>query len=267
MTRQVCICLPSYKTMEPRMAFSVMSLIDRTKTAAMLDFGDAFIVHSRNKLADEFLRTGIEWCLTIDDDMVVPFGNAPLFNSFTGFNLSEHFAGLNAVDRLLSHNKTLVGGLYFGRWRHGKGMYGEGSDPQELKFAKRGPHDTCKPTRWVGTGCMLIHRNVFLDIEKKFPHLARGSDGKGGQWFTSSEHDLRLAAGAAIRALDEEHDEAKAVKLLKYALQVTKRHSSMGMGEDVQFCIRATQAGHHPHVDMGCLCGHIGSYCYGEPTK
>jgi hypothetical protein len=244
------------------MAFSVMSLIDRTKTAAMLDFGDAFIVHSRNKLADGFLRTKMEWMLTIDDDMVVPFGNAPLFNSFTSFNLPESYAGLNVIDRLLSHGKTLVGALYFGRWKHGKGVYGEGSDPQELKYAKSGPHNVCKPTRWVGTGCMLIHRSVFEDIEKKFPHLSRGADGKGGQWFTSSEHDLRIAAEKAVT-----QDPVVGMATIKAALAMSKRHSSLGMGEDVQFCVRATQAGHQPHVDMGCWAGHIGSYCYGEPTK
>lgn len=245
------------------MAFSVMSLIHPTKTAAMLDFGDAFIVHSRNKLADGFLRTGIEWCLTIDDDMVVPFGNAKLFNSFTGFRMHERFAGLNVVDRLLSHGKTLVGGLYFGRWRHGKGMYGEGGDSNELRYAKSGPHDVCKPTRWVGTGCMLIHRTVFLDIEKNFPHLARGQDGRGGQWFTSSEHDLR----AAFESVREQPDTVQAMKTIAAAADKGKRHSSMGMGEDVQFCIRATQSGHQPHVDLGCMCGHIGSYCYGEPAN
>lgn len=245
------------------MAFSVMSLIDRTRTAAMLDFGDAFIVHSRNKLAAGFLRTGIEWCLTIDDDMVVPFGNAPLFNSFTGFRLSERFAGLNVIDRLLSHGKSLVGGLYFSRWRNGKAVYGEGGDAQELTYARQGPHDVCKPTRWVGTGCMLIHRSVFLDIEKTFPHLARGADGKGGQWFTSSEHDLRAAAELAIKY----EDPSDGIAEIEKALNKSQRHSSMGMGEDVQFCVRAAQAGHQPHVDMGCLCGHIGSYCYGEPTK
>jgi hypothetical protein len=248
------------------MAFSVMSLLGRAKTAqtaSMLDFGDAFIVHSRNKLADQFLRTKMEWMLTIDDDMVVPFGNAQLFNSFTHFNLPERFAGLHVIDRLLSHGKTLVGALYIGRWEHGKAMYGEGCDPQELKYAKSGPHDVCKPTRWVGTGCKLIHRSVFEDIEKKFPHLARGANGLGGQWFTSSEHDLRAAVEKAIAMADP----AAAMRYISDALTVSKRNSSMGMGEDVQFCIRATQAGHQAHVDLGCLCGHIGSYCYGKPVK
>lgn len=247
------------------MAFSVMSLIHygRGKTAELLDFGDAFIVHSRNKLADGFLKTGIEWLLTIDDDMVVPFGNAPLFNSFTGFSLPQSFAGLNAIDRLLSNGKTLVGGLYFGRWNHGKPMYGEGNDPNEHKLARQGPRDLCKPTRWVGTGCMMIHRRVFLDIEKKFPHLARGEDGKGGQYFTSSEHDLIAAVDKAL----DNPDPVRAIQEIRNARTISKRHSSLGMGEDVQFCIRATQAGHQPHVDFGCYCGHIGSYCYGKPAK
>jgi hypothetical protein len=110
---------------------------------------------------------------------------------------------------------------------------------------------------------MLVHRSVFEDIEKKFPHLARGANGLGGQWFTSSEHDLRAAVEKAVAMADP----AAAMRFISDALTISKRNSSLGMGEDVQFCVRAAQAGHQPFVDMGCLCGHIGSYCYGKPTR
>jgi hypothetical protein len=40
------------------------------------------------------------------------------------------------------------------------------------------------------------------------------------------------------------------------------RNSQLGMGEDVQFCIRAAQAGHQPHVDLGVMCGHLGSMSF-----
>lgn len=242
------------------MAFSAMALINKNpgRTALALDFGDAFIVHCRNKIADHFLSTDLDWMLTIDDDTIVPFGNANLFNSFTRLNIASKFSGLDTLDRLLASGKTLVGALYFSRWPDGNPVYAEGADVQEKEFARKGPHDLVKPTRWVGTGCMLIHRSVFLDIEKKFPHLARGVDGKGGQWFTSSEHDLRVAVEKAMNLLDPQ----AALAVIRNALAVTRRNSSLGMGEDVQFCIRATQAGHQPHVDLGCRCGHIGTACY-----
>lgn len=264
--KKVCIVAPWYKTSEPRTAFSIMALLDRTKTAIMLDFGDAFIAHSRNKLADNFLKTKLEWMLTIDDDMVVPFGNPSIYRSFTGFTSPDRFAGFNSIDRLLSHGKTLVGALYFGRWKNGKPVYAEGSENKnEDEFVRRGPHDICKPTRWVGTGCMLIHRTVFTAIESKFPHLARKPDGTGGNWFTSSEHDLTNSVAEAVRKL-EQGDIDGALESLRTGQKRSRQFSGLGVGEDVVFCHRAAQAGHQPNVDLGLLCGHTGSYCYG-PAK
>lgn len=261
---KVCICLPWYRTADPRTTFSLLALLDRRKHLIALDFGDAFVAHARGKLADNFLKTSAEWMLTVDSDMVIPFSNPKLFRSFTGFNfLSDKWAGLNTVDRLISHGKTLVGALYFGRWPGGKAVYAEGSESaQEESFCRRGPHDLIKPTRWVGTGCMLVHRTVFTDIEKKFPNLARKADGTGGNWFTSSEHDVRSSVESALELDDPE--EIKSV--LKAGLNLSRRNSGLGMGEDVQFCIRAAQAGHQPFVDLGLMCGHVGDYSYG-PKK
>lgn len=264
--KKVCVALPWYKSTEPRTAFSIMALLDRSKTAVMLDFGDAFIAHSRNKLADSFLKGKMEWMLMVDDDMVLPFGNASLFRTFTGFHLADEFAGLNTIDRLLSHGKTLVGGLYFGRWANGKPVYaGAAESKLEEEFVRKGPQNLCQPTRWVGTGCLLIHRTVFTAIEAQFPHLARNAKGTGGNWFTSSEHDLTAAVSNAIRELElGEFDSA--LEILKTGQKRSRQFSGLGVGEDVVFCHRAAQSGHQPHVDLGLLCGHTGSFCYG-PKK
>jgi len=266
--RQVCILLPSYKTTNPRTEFSLLNLYDRTKMAVMLDFGDAMIAHSRNKLADRFLKSKIEWALTLDDDMVFPFGNAPLYNSFCRSTLSESFAGLHTVNRLLSHGKTLVGALYQGRWEHGKPVYAEAyHNKEEEAYARKAPHDLIKPTRWVGTGCLLIHRSVFLDIETHFPHLARNKDGDYGHWFTPSEHDLKESTQNALEVLDDPTISepvriAKARELIARGQALSRAHSSLGKGEDVSFCLRAAQSGHQPFVDMGLVCGHIGEHVF-----
>lgn len=266
---KVAILLPWYKTTNPLTAFSIFSILDRRQMAVLLNFGDAFVAHTRNKLACAFLKTDMDWSLSIDDDMVIPCGKAGWFNSHTGFNLPEEFAGMNTINRLMSHKKTLVGALYFGRWSQGKAVYGEAfSDKKEDAFARKGPYDVLKATRWVGTGCTLIHRSVFLDIEKEFPHLARNADGEKGHWFTSSEHDLRSSTQSAIDMLDDagvplEARVSEAKKLLLRGEHQTKHNSSLGMGEDVTFCIRAAQAGHQPHVDMGLVCGHMGHHVFG----
>lgn len=267
--KQVVITLPFYKSTNPATAFSIMGLIDRTKTKVMLRWGDAFIIHSRNVLADDFLKTGIEWQLTIDDDEIVPWGNAAWYRAFTGFDVPDKFAGLNTLDRLLSHGKTLVGGLYFGRWKGGKPVYAEGTDdPREAEYARRGPHDVCKPTRWVGTGCMLIHRSVYTDIEKHYPHLSRHPQRQNdGNWFTPDGGDVRRPFEEAMAVLNDtgpaESRASKALQIMENARRALG-NQGLGIGEDVSFCLRATDAGHQPHVDMGLLCGHVG-YCAWGP--
>lgn len=271
--KKVCIGLPFYKSTNPRTMFSIMALLDRTKTAIMLNHGDACVFHSRNTLVDNFLKSNMEWILMIDDDVIVPFSNAKLFNSFTGFNFPDKFAGFNTIDRLLSHGRTLVGGLYFGRQEFkSKPVYSEGAESkQEEDFVRRGPTDLVKPCRWVGTGCWLAHRTVFTDIEKKFPHLARNSSGLNGQWFSPSEAELRNAVTVALNELsgggDPEELREKVTRILEDGLKLSRKFSGVGTGEDVTACHRAAAAGHQPFVDLGLVCGHVGEAVFGPKQR
>jgi hypothetical protein len=265
--KKVMIVLPWHKQVSPMTSFCVSQLIDRRRTATMLNFGDAFVAHSRNTCADIFLQSPSDWVLMVDDDMILPFGNAEWFNAYTRFNLPEKFAGLNAIDRLMSHGKTLVGGLYFGRYHNAKAVYNEAmSHPQEAEFARTAPIDLVKPTKWVGTGCLLAHRSVFEDIEKRFPRLARGHGKKGGQWFTSTEASIMEQLERTKQVLTGPLTSEKAYKALEMVegMSAIARHeNALGCGEDVSFCLRASAAGHQPHVDMGLVCGHIGHCVFG----
>lgn len=268
-SKKVVVVLPWWKQVSPITAFCVAQLLDRRRTASMLNFGDAFVAHSRNSCVDAFLQTTCEWFLTIDDDMVVPFGNAAWFTEQTQFtDFPKEFLSLNALDRLMSHKKTLVGALYFGRHRYGPPVYNEGAASAiEAAYARRAPHDLIKPTRWVGTGCMLAHRSVFEDIEKRFPRLARQPGGPGGNWFTSTEASLlQQVCSIRDRLQGTTLDGNKAYEAfagLEDAIARAQAENSLGVGEDVSFCLRAAAAGHQPYVDMGLVCGHLGHFCYG----
>jgi hypothetical protein len=113
---------------------------------------------------------------------------------------------------------------------------------------------------------MLIHRSVYEDIEKKFPRLARKSDGRGGQWFSTSEHSV-MEQLEGLRKLLSEAPSAELAYRAKAQVEKlcsdARGNSTLSMGEDVQFCIRAREAGHQPYVDLGLLCGHIGQCVYG----
>jgi hypothetical protein len=267
--KKILLTLPWGKMTNPMTAFCVAQLCDKRRTSSLLNFGDAFVAHSRNSCADHFLKSGLEWQLTIDDDMLLPFGNAQWFNGFSGFNLPEPFASFNTIDRLMSHGKTLVGALYFGRHPNGPPVMNEGmANPQvAAKIRACVPKDELLPTRWVGTGCLLIHRSVYEDIEKRFPNLARGADKKGGQWFSSSEHTAMdwITKTRDLLSNGPMTGEkcVKAYEMLERAAAEARSNSSLGSGEDVQFCIRAKESGHQAYVDLGLLAGHIGHCIYG----
>lgn len=261
--KNVCLLLPWYKTTHPATALSLMAMLDRSKMGIIMAFGDAFISHSRNRLAADFLKTNCEWSFWADDDMVFPMGNAEWFNKVTGLNLSEKFAGMHTLNRLLSHQKKLVGGLYFGRHPQGKPMFAEGasSNMTAAEIRAIAPTDKILPTKWVATGCMLVHRTVYADISKQFPSI-------DGAWFSPSEHNLLENANAVVRifkdqSLGPQEKLSLATKELQDGLEKAKGWSKLGTGEDVIFCLRAFQAGHQPYVDLGAVCGHVGHAVYG----
>lgn len=266
---KVLITLPWQKHTHPATSFAVAMITDKRRASLAPCTGDAYVIHSRNTLADMFLASEFEWQLQLDDDMFFPYGDAASFKHYARFpNLPDQFAGFNTIDRLLSHGKTLIGGLYFGRHALGKPMYSEGCGTKvEAKFARSAPADLIKPTRWVATGCMLVHRSVYEDIEKRFPRLARRPDGKGGNWYSPSEH-------TAMDWIDKTRDMLskgpmtgdkafKAYEMLEIASAEAKANSSLGQGEDVAFCVRAKQSGHQPYVDFGLVCGHLGPQVWG----
>ncbi len=268
LTKKVLLILPSYKTVSPLTAICVAQLSDRRRVALMQNFDDAFVAHTRNNCANEFLKTDYEYALWIDDDMVVPCGAANWFKSYCGWpKFPDKFAGLNAIDRLLSHNKKIVGALYFGRRPGGPPVYAEGmGGGKEAEYARTAPHDLVKPTNWIGFGCTLTHRSVFEDIEKKFPDLARR--GKSGNWFTSSEHTLVYDLGQVRKMLSEGpmtgEKALKAYEMLEGAEKRRQAISGLGTGEDVIFCRRARECGHTVYVDLGLVCGHVGHRVYPE---
>jgi hypothetical protein len=271
--QKVAVLLPFYKNTNPRTAVCLFSLIDRAKVAVMTGFGDAFIVHTRNTLGNRFVQSGLEWSVWFDDDMVIPYGNAGWFNKATGFNFPDKFAGIHAINQLMSRGKTLIGGLYFGRHEmSGRPMYSGGNDPIEAAQAHNAPNDIVKPVNWVATGCLLAHRSVYLDIQKTFPTLAPQCKDDDGKWhfFSNSETDLTKAAVNAMAILsDEKASESarisSAMQILGHGHRAALANGRLKQGEDVTFCKRALESGHQPFVDFSVVCGHLGEFCFG-PT-
>lgn len=262
--RNVFICLPQYKATNPTTLFSLLALWNRSQMRCKMHFGDAFISHTRNKLASAFLDSGCEWSLWVDDDMVFPVGDAAWYNGITDMHLPASLAGEHTLNRLLKHGKTLVAGLYFGRSPRGKPMFYEGVNDPNIATRLRNPENLGQllATPWVGTGVCLIHRKVFEDIKAKFPHLApKPGSNDDFAFFTPSSDRVAFALAKA----DATKDAAEREAALAEAIKASKAYR-YGVGEDVTFCTRAGFAGHQPYVDTGLVCGHVGAATYG-PTN
>lgn len=229
--RDVCLCLPIIDSVPQPTVYSWMALVAKYRQALRYEMrgDDSDITRSRNHLAKRFLNTGATWSIWFDSDMVFPVGHAGIYATMTNMKqIPEKYLGYHTIERLISWNKTIVGGCYWDRRGGGKLIAG-GNQP----ILHAIPSDTIQGIAFVGTGCLAIHRQVFLDIASKFPEtMSNESLGNECGFFTQIQTPQRM------------------------------------LGEDESFAKRATDAGHPTFLDLGLLCGHIGcSNIHGIPAN
>jgi hypothetical protein len=231
--KKVCICTPWYKDTNPATAICIAATLGRyglEKIGWKYHFGDAMIVHSRGKVADKFLKSSAEWSFWVDDDIVFPIGMPSVTRELCHLPESypDSLLNFHALERLLSHDKPLVGGVYFGRQSKGRAYFSEASaDPSVNKLLKNPQYTPLLETKWVATGCMLVNRSVFEAIQKKFPELSPGEK----------------QAADSYRWVTDYWDYFDAME---------------GRGEDVSFCARARECGIQPYVDTSVRAFHVG---------
>lgn len=220
--RDVCLCLPVYNDVPFAHYFSMLTIVAKYRMALRINARgeDSMITRSRNHLAKRFLETGATWSIWFDSDMVFPFGHSGIYATMTNMrNVADKFLKLHTIERLISWNKTVVGGCYWDR--RGSGKLIAGSNQPILHSI---PSDTLQAITFNGTGCLAVHRQVFLDIAQKFPEtLSDNSMGNECGFFTNIQTPERM------------------------------------LGEDESFAKRATDSGHPTFLDLGLICGHVGT--------
>lgn len=157
--KDVCLCLPLYKPVEPETFISILAMWDRSKMRAEFKRSEAMVSITRNRLANKFLKTPCNWSFWIDHDVVIPCGNAGLYRFLLETDLPDQICGVNTIARLVSHGKSVVGGCYWDH--HGKGSIM--AKPIGRNLPKI-PFNGIYEVEFCGTGCLAIHRKVFEDI-------------------------------------------------------------------------------------------------------
>ena len=223
--RDIFVGWPWYKASNPVTASVNVALaldFGRDKIRFDMSIGDAKIEHSRNRLAHKFLETDAKWMLMMDDDIIPSIGRPNWFRYWV--QGARQILDL-PLQRHVLHRLVGAGKTLVGAAYFGRQEGGAlmASDPSLYNRAKA-YEDAVVPVDWVGTGCMLIHRKVFEDIKAKF--------------------------GDSLR-----------INVPDYEIDYFRPFDS-ARGEDVSFCIRAKEAGHQPHLDLGLPVFHVGAKTY-----
>lgn len=278
--REVFLALPFYKTTSPRTLWSLLGIWDRAKFRAGMRYDDAYIIHAREQLAEDFMQTGLPICQWFDDDMVVPMGSAAWYNKHAEATIPERFAALNTPTQLRSRGKTVITGVYFGRKHKGRAVYAEAlaetpEGNEENRRAHSAPFDDVRPTKWAGLGCLQHTREVLLDIQKTHSHLAPDRPGLPWHYFSNTSDALMRAvpelkekiAAASAQVSGGTHDAAlktleDVARQIDAAEKQVRNDSKLHQGEDQTFGQRAAVAGHQTWVDFSIMCGHVGTKVY-----
>lgn len=229
---KLIVGMPVHRTLEPACVHTLMAnyaKFDKGKIGFTLTQGVTLLEDARNSLVDRFLASDAERLLLLDDDMVLACGNSELFRGYYGIDVPEKFAARSVINELWNADAPIAGALYFGRNNRGVAQYSEAfQSKEEDKRAHDLDFDGVQETQWVGTGAMMVKREVLLKIREMapqmFPNTVPRQPNIPHGWFN------RMSAG---------------------------------IGEDVSFCSRARQCGFKVFVHRGALAGHIGPMIYG----
>jgi GT2 family glycosyltransferase len=173
------------------------------------------VSQNRNQLVKTFLEGGWEWLWFIDDDMTFE---------------------PDILDRLLEvadeKERPIVGALCFS-YHQGSDrevvptiyQIGEKDGEKKLLSAIGYPHDQLVQVHATGTGCLLVHRRVFVELAKRWQ--------APWPWFDWSEWGHTFSEWGTIPGTDVEY-----------------AGPGDHIGEDITFCLRAgSQGGNVPGYD------------------
>lgn len=144
MNPSVTIGTPHNRDLAPEYVLSLIALLRGNPLNLRVHMYQSCLVHvGRNIIAQSVLRSGSEYLLFIDSDISFP----PW-----------------AVERLLSHKKDIVGGMYFKKaFPHAPLVY---SCKGENYECIHNPPSTLFECDGLGTGFLLIHRKVLEKLSK-----------------------------------------------------------------------------------------------------
>lgn len=228
--QKLIILMPMNGAPEPEVMDAFSRLYD-PKEMAFKRVGFNNLSVARNALAGHFLRGSWEWALWWDSDTVPPYGDATAFKKMCQTPLmSDTFAGVHSIYRMLVHKKSFVSACYIGRKKGAAPQFSR-NETDMRAVMKRGPRNELIECDWSGFGFILTHRKVFEDI------------------IATQGEEIRVK-NEGLRAM------------FKYDYAFFTPTGVDIPGDDIPFCMRAAKAGHKVTMDLSVFAAHIGNHAY-----
>lgn len=174
---QLWIGFPTAGSIRPEFFASILRVVRLAPDASVTYTMSSRLAHNRNELAHQFIASGREWMLTIDDDMM--------------FDAEQV---LNGIALAAERGVSVLGALAFGDdggQVFSTVMVKDPSGSGGYLKAGQWPENAIQKVDATGTALLLVHRQAMLDIAEQF------KDRHPHQWF---EEDIRdgLAIGEDV---------------------------------------------------------------------
>ncbi len=212
--KKLFVALPIYRDVDPYFMRSVVALAAGFEklgfhVVVCPSNGDSLINRARNGLTTQFLRSDCTHMLFIDCDLVF---------------------SLDHLDRIMSHDVDLVGGIYT---KKQEGPVCIVANKLDEPVQQEGD---LMPVKYIGTGFMCISRNVFERMIEKF-----GED----MWYAPDHKPDQI-----------EHD------FWRSAPYQYKDGTRRYLSEDWWFCQKWLDLGGKVYMDLKLVLKHSGSAIY-----
>lgn len=154
---KIALGLPTNRLIRPKTVKSLMDLIAYSKYDwhIIVSTRGYNTSENRNYIAAQSVKNNCDYLFFVDDDMVIP---------------------PNTVDKLLAHNKDIIGGIYLTKYENPKPVV------EYLDEKKDGLFEV----KAIGTGCMLIKTDVFRKLPQpwfKYEWYPNGMVKRSHDWI------------------------------------------------------------------------------------
>jgi hypothetical protein len=211
--KDVLICIPSYSN-HPLLQCSQEAFNAKNNPASVVGDiqwynGDSLVSRGRNKLAKMFLDTNYKYLMFIDDDIAFSWAH---------------------INQLRHHNKPIIGGIYCKK----KLM------PEPVMNTRIGDEDGLSVMREIGTGFMMIRRDVFGAFKEWYREDSYQADTDEPNGIYHDYFKVGVPSWTKAKATDP----------------------GRYLSEDYYFCQAAAQIGIKTHLDGSIIVGHHGQAVY-----